>query len=299
MKPLNLIQADALPDFCCVERGGTKIWVDRNFANQELLEQIADCDHLLARPECQIIKDQKKIKVGRLSLALMGKQYSLYIKRYNAFSLRYRFGSLLCASGAVRSLRGAALLQSAGIRAIRPVAAVESRVKGALTKSFFVTEEICGGKTADAYWREDLAASRLASVWKRQRNFLGGLASLFRSLHAADIYHNDLKDANILTVSGPEDLSQSFFLLDLEGIKRYARLSWKRRTKNLVQLNRTLGRYVSRSAKLYFLKCYLGATFANRPQTKRLIQTILTESYRLDARKGIAPRVGDEGGGRS
>ena len=297
MKPLSLIQADALPDFCCVERGGTKIWVDRNFANRELLEQIADCDRLLAWPECQIIKDQKKIKVGRLRLALMGKEYSFYIKRYNAFSLRYRIGSLLTLSGAVRSLRGAALLQSAGTRTARPVAAVETRFLGMLTKSFFITEEISGGKTADAYWLENLTSSPLCSDRQRRRSFLAGLASVFRSLHASAIYHNDLKDANIITVAHPDGFSHIFYLLDLEGVQRCVRLSEKRRVKNLVQINRTLGRHIRRSDKLYFIKHYLDAAITDQNRIKRLIQVIQSESDRVDAVKGIAPVPGFAPGG--
>jgi hypothetical protein len=282
MRPLSPIQADALPDFCFEERGGTKIWVARRYANSGLVNQVADCDLLLARPDCRIIKDQKKIKVGCLSLDVTGKESSFYIKRYNAFSLRYRIGSLLALSGAVRSLRGAALLQSARIHTATPVAAVESRVKGVLTKSFFITEEICGGKTADAYWREDLTGSRLSHLWQRRRNFLAGLASVFRSLHAAEIYHNDLKDANILAVPRPSELSQTFYLLDLEGVRRYNRLSEKRRIKNLVQINRTLGRYVSRSDKFCFLKSYLAAEAADKRQAIRMIQIIIAESDRLD-----------------
>jgi hypothetical protein len=285
LKSLSPIPVDALPDFCFEERAGTKIWVARRYANSELVNQVTDCDLLLARPDCRIIKDQKKIKVGCLSLGVMGKESSFYIKRYNAFSLRYRIGSLLALSGAVRSLRGAALLQSARIPTATPVAAVESRVKGVLTKSFFITEEICGGKTADAYWREDLTGSRLPHLWQRRRNFLAGLASVFRSLHAAEVYHNDLKDANILAVPRPSDLSQTFYLLDLEGVRRYNRLNEKRRIKNLVQINRTLGRYVSRSHKFYFLKSYLATECADERQAIRMIRIIKAESDRLDTVK--------------
>jgi hypothetical protein len=285
LRPLSPIQADALPDFCFEERGGTKIWLARRYANSGLVNQITDCDLLLARPDCRIIKDQKKIKVGRLSLGVMGKETSFYIKRYNAFSLRYRIGSLLALSGAVRSLRGAVLLQSARIHTATPVAAVENRVKGVLTKSFFITEEICGGKTADAYWREDLTASRLPHLWQRRRNFLAGLASVFRSLHAGGIYHNDLKDANIVAIPRPSELSQTFYLLDLEGVTRYSRLSEKRRIKNLVQINRTLGRYVSRSDKFCFLENYLAAEFADKRQAIRMIRMVIAESDRLDTVK--------------
>ena len=288
MKPLSFTECQVLPNFCFEVRGETKIWADRSIGFPSFMDQFADCDSLLARRDCQIIKDQKKIKIGRLGLAIGGRVRQIYIKRYNAFSLRYRLVSLMAPSGAVKSLKGAALLRDAGIRTARPLAAVENRLNGMLTKSFFLTEEIFGGKTADAYWLEDLATARPSDAWKRRQDFLKSLASLFRSLHAAQIYHNDLKDANILALVEAHDSSPVFFLLDLEGVRRYASLSEKRRIKNLVQLNRTLGRYIRRSAKLYFMKSYLAGAFAEKAVRKRLLQAIVAASDRLDATKETA-----------
>ena len=263
MKALSLIRTDALPDFCSVERGGTKIWVDQSLRCPELMDQIGDCDRLLARRDCRIVKDQKKIKVGRLSLTVGGQVRQIYIKRYNAFSLRYRIGSLIVSSGAANSLRGALVLQGGGIRTARPMAVVETRRMGMLTKSFFVTEEISGGKTADSYWLEDLSPAPVCIGRQRRRTFLQGLAFVFRSLHTAAIYHNDLKDANIITVPHPDGLSHIFYLLDLEGVQRCARLSEKRRVKNLFR-SLDFRRHSRNSARVSFMKLTLKSVVRNR-----------------------------------
>lgn len=286
-----------LRDFHFEARGRTKVWLHREVADGELIDRIADCDRLLAQPGCRIIKDEKKIKVGHLRLSIAGRTYQLYIKRYNAFSLRYCIGSLLRPSAAVSSLRGAALLKSAGIRTARPLAAAETRLLGMVTRSFLITEAIAGGKTADAYWLEDLGRTPLGRQRLARRDFLAGLASLFRTLHEAGIYHNDLKDANIMAAADPQGGGSLFFLLDLEGVRRFGRLGERRRIKNLVQINRTLGRYVPGSGKLYFLMHYLGAVPIDRRRTKRLIRAIQAESDRLDAAKGIEPARGVALGG--
>ena len=285
MQLVNLGQDQALPDFHFEERGGAKIWVDRHFADHRFIDQIADCDLLLAQPDCRIIKDQRKIRIGRLTLKIAGRAYNLYIKRFNAFSIRYQIGSLMSVSAALKSLEGAALLQTAGIRTARPVAAVERRVNGILTKSFFITEEINGAKTADAYWLEDLSTRQLKDQRQRRRLFLQCIAQLFQSLHAGHIYHNDLKDANILVVADVMKNSISLFLLDLEGVRRYSNLSARRRTKNLVQLNRTLGRYLQQSDKLFFLRQYLGPSFSNIKARRELIESVVRDSKLLDAKK--------------
>lgn len=261
------------------------IWLDRKLAEERFIERLADADSLFSEADCQIVKDQRKIKVGRLTVQIGGRPYGLYLKRYNAFSLRFKLQSMFSQSGAFRSLRGAAILREANIPSAVPVAAVENRVGGVLSKSFFLSEEIAGGKTADAYWRDELVQPSGRAAMTMRRRFLSQLAALFRSLHGQQIYHNDLKDANILAVAEPNDQSYRFYLLDLEGVRRYARLGEKRKLKNLVQLNRTLGRYLRAPEKMFFLKCYLESSFDDRKRRRELIENVLRESDRLDASK--------------
>src|SRR5581483_7496261 len=126
--------------------GGAMIRVHPAFADAAFVERLADADGFFRDPGCEIVKDQKKIKVGRLAVQVAGARRALYVKRYNAFSLRYKIGSPFALSGARRALRATAT----------PVAAVEHRSAGILQKSFFISEEIAGGATADRYWRETL-----------------------------------------------------------------------------------------------------------------------------------------------
>src|SRR5439155_346551 len=79
---------------------------------------------------------------------------------------------------------------------------------------------------------------------------------LFRRLHAAGVYHNDLKDVNVL-VEGPAETMRCV-LLDLERVRIMRRLGRRRRVKNLMQLARTLGPQASASDRLRFLAAYLG-----------------------------------------
>jgi tRNA A-37 threonylcarbamoyl transferase component Bud32 len=178
----------------------------------------------------------------------------------------------------VRSLRGAALLSAAGIAIAAPVAAVEVRRGGMLERSYYIAEEIPGGKTADAYWREDLKGVTGARGFRARRRSLEALGALFETLHRAGIYHNDLKDFNIL-IRAAGNGEQELFLLDLEGVRRYRVLSARRKVKNLVQLHRTLGKHLSRTQELAVLKSYLRVSAAPAPW----VETILAASRRADA----------------
>jgi len=284
-----------ISDFVFEKRGPSSIWIDPKYATPSNLDLLTDPDRLFGRPDCEIIKDQNKIKVGRLKLNLNQEIRALYLKRYNAFSCRYKLTSLFVESGAIRSLRGAAILRQANIARAHPLAAIETRCQGMLVNSFFLSEEISEGKTADAYWRDNLLTLTGHHSYRRRRSFLKDLAALFASLHAQRIYHNDLKDANILIVPNNLASAESFFLLDLEGVRRYSHLSQRRRIKNLVQLNRTLGKYLRRTEGLFFLKCYLGSEFPDRRHKSDWITKVIDQSRRLDRRK-MAEHRGMESG---
>ncbi|HEX7230820.1 MAG TPA: lipopolysaccharide kinase InaA family protein, partial [Candidatus Binatia bacterium] len=214
------------PEFTREVRGDTSIWIERKLVGSTLVDQLADSDRLLAHPTCEIIKDQKKTTVGRLTLETGGVSYEIYIKRYNVFSLRHRLVSPFVMSGALRALHGATILRRWKIPSVSPLGAVERRYWGVLAKSFFISEEITGGKTVDAYWREDLRCLPGIAGQRQRRDFLVRLGELFQMLHGRAIYHNDLKDANILAARRQQ--TTAFFLLDLEGVRQYRRLSDKR-----------------------------------------------------------------------
>jgi len=253
------------------------------------MDRLADPDRLLADGACEIVKDQKKITVGRITVEGVSAPCTIYIKRYNVFSLRHRLVSPFIISGALRALHGATVLRHCNIPSAVPLAAVERRDWGVLAKSFFISEEITGGKTVDAYWRDDLRLLPGAAGVRQRRDFLIRLGQLFQMLHEREIYHNDLKDANIL--AAPRQQTTAFFLLDLEGVRQYVRLSEKRRLKNLVQLHRTLGRYLRGPDKLVVLKHYLGNSFAERSIRRHWIKKVLRQSDRLNRAKAASAQI--------
>ena len=280
-KWLRWIAVRPSPDHILLKKGAFSVLVSRDLDGELRRCLVGDPDLLFSHPRCEVIKDQKKIKVGRVPLEIGGQEKWIYLKRYNSFSWRYRLISLFVRSGAMRSWSGAGTLREAGFSTGEPIAAVECRSWGTLTKSFYLSEEIPRGKTVDAYWREEVLPVRGSKGFDRRRKFLNGLARLFRSLHQHDIYHNDLKDVNIVVcpVEG-----QRFYLLDLEGVRRYRRLNERRRIKNLVQLNRTMGKFLRRVEKLYWLREYLKDAFLDERLKRKWISRVLKGSERADRR---------------
>lgn len=274
-----------LTEFIVEKRGSATVWLSSSYLDPAFVGILADADRLFENAKCHVIKDQRKMKIGRLTVRIAGEARSIYVKRYNVFSLRSRLQSLFFRSGALRSLQGADLLAASGIATATPVAGVEDRVYGMLRKSFFVSEEIAGAKTADVWWTEQLQDHKGRDGFLLRRAYLARLAALFHSLHARQIYHDDLKDANIMAVTGGNDEPVQFLLLDLEGVRRCSRLSERRRVKNLAQLYRTLGRHLTRSQGLCFLKTYLGDSYADRKGRRKLAVRVLRRAHRENRRK--------------
>lgn len=254
------------PEFGCQRLGKSRIWADSSLLASVDPEILADPDQLFGRTDCKLFKDEQKVKVGRVILDINGVSTGVYLKRYNSFSLRYRVASLVAVSRALKSFRGTEILSRAGISTATPLAVIEFRSVGMLDSSFFLSREVPLAKTVDAYWRENLTPLAGVEGFRSRRKFLAALAALVVDLHERRIYHNDLKDANILV----KDCSSGvcFSLLDVEGVRRCWYLSRRRRVKNVVQLNRTLGKFLSRTGKLFFLNSYLRRR-ANEKRTKR------------------------------
>ncbi len=248
--------------------GRLRAWLSPGVDPVTALAPDGDPDRLLTRPECQLVKLQDKVTVGRVVTAAG----TLYVKRYTVHALRIALGSLGRPSPAWRAFAAARALAARGFGVPGVVAAVEDRRLGILRRSFFVTREVAGAVTADRHW------ATLAGRPADRRRFACALGDLVRRLHAAGVYHNDLKDVNVLVGPGG-----ALTLLDLERVRIGRPPGRRRRIKNLVQLERTLGRLTSAPARLRLLGAYLGAA-ATRPDRRAWASAVLAAAARKDGR---------------
>ena len=236
-----------------VRAGPVRALVAPGVVLADLVGPDGDADTLLTRPDCRIVKFQRKVAVGRVATSAG----MLWVKRYNVFAARVALGSLGRTSPAFGAWEGAAALRARGFGTPDVVAAIEVRRSGVLRKSFFLTRDVTDARTADVRWSEILAAPPGPTRRRARQALARALGHLFARLHAAGVYHNDLKDVNVL-VRGSDD-APALVLLDLERVRLLGRVGRGRRRKNLVQLDRTLGRRATRTDRMRFLQAYVGA----------------------------------------
>jgi hypothetical protein len=234
-----------------------------------------DPDRLLTHPHCRVVKFQRKVAVGDIDTAVG----TLFVKRYNVHAWRVLVGSLGRPSPARRAFTAAAALAARGFAVPPVVAAVEYRRAGMLLRSFFVTRAVTDAETADVRWAALTRAGSDPARRRARRALARALGTLFRELHASGVYHADLKDVNILVRGAPE--SPELVLLDLERVTVGPAPSMRRRTKNLVQLERTLGRLASRTDRLRILAAYVGPR-ASRADRRAWATRVLRAAVRKE-----------------
>jgi hypothetical protein len=240
-----------------------------------------DPDRLITHARCALRKFQTKVVVGRIDSA----RGPVWVKRYNVHAARVALASVARPAPAAVAFANARALAARGIGVPNPLAAVEYRTAGWLRRSFFLTDDVAEAETADVAWRRILALADARTRRAARRTFATALGAFFARLHAAGVYHGDLKDVNVLVRharTAPE-----FVLLDLERVAIGAPVSARQRTKNLVQLARTLGPLATRADRLRWLRAYLGS--AGRAERRGWVDRVGRAQRRKDRWRARAP----------
>jgi len=210
-------------------------------ARVSLPDELLAVDTVLARADTHILQSGARTTVG----AVTRDGAELVLKRFHEHTLARVLETLALGSGAARAWRGAARLADAGFEAPEIVAVLERRRLAVPIWSCAVIRHVAG-PSLDALWRTRGGGAR--------RQLSVAFADWVRRLHAAGIYPQDLRAANVLV---PAEEPPRFVLVDVDRVRRYRRLSWRRRRKNLVQLARSVGRAASLREHVRFLRRYL------------------------------------------
>jgi hypothetical protein len=177
----------------------------------------------------------------------------------------------IAGSPAVRALKGAALLDAAGIPHPSPLAAAETVCRGAVHASYLVSEALLDGDTLSRF---ALGPGEIKGRdARRRRRILDKVARQVRRIHDARLYTRDLQETNVMVA---DDAGQGFrvWFLDLEDFRRLRRVGWPQRARNLIHLDRSIGRFLCRAARLAFLYAYLGGK-PERADARRIVNELL------------------------
>jgi hypothetical protein len=222
-------------------------------------------DAVLADGRARVLQESPRATVA----ALVAGGAELIVKRFREGTAGGALEALVLGSRAARADRAAARLRAAGFAVPEIVAVLERRRLGVPARSCTVARRVAGARL-DELWAARHGAAR--------RRLTTGFADWLRRLHGAGFYPQDLRAANVL-VAGEDP--PAFVLVDLDRVRRYRRLRWRRRRKNVVQVLRSVGRAAPRSERVRFLRRYLGT--ADRGALRRAAGELLRLGARKDA----------------
>ncbi len=225
-----------------------------------------------------MLKSEARTRAGFIDVAGAG---PAFIKRVEVSSWSRGIIARFLGSRAKRSLAGAAMLEAHGLAHPEPLAAMDSYQAGAIRASYLVSRALIN---ADSLSRFMLGPGEIKgrNVHRRKR-ISDTVAAQIRRLHESGIYTRDLQETNIM-VEDDEAGGFKVYFIDLEDFRRAAKVSWNRRVMNLVHLDRSIGRFLCRAARLDFFYSYLGHR-PDRATTRKMIAEVQAARDSIDRRK--------------
>lgn len=240
-------------------------------------------DAMAAGAEFRPLKSNRRTLAGFLRCD--GRE--VFVKRVDEGPWLKGVAARIRGSRAARAIRGARMLEAAGFAHPRPLAAFEIRSFGAVRFSWLVAEPL----------RKLLVLSRFALSdgrnARRRQWISAALAAELRRLHDAGLYTLDLQETNLML--GARDGRLIVYFVDVEDFRRRRVVSRGRRMLNLLHLDRSIGRFISRSQRLRFLYNYLDGR-PPRAEARRVLKQIAAIGARLDRRKRRSRRSPSAGG---
>jgi hypothetical protein len=255
-------------------------------ADQRWAEMAERLEELMTGRGFHLLKDEARTRAG---LFAGPDGVPVFVKRTRTGSWTRGLAAAAHGSRAKRWLRGAAMLGSAGFNRPAPLAAVEVSRAGAISDCYLVCEALDG---AIVLSRAALGGGTVD--FRRRRRLLAAVAHEVRRLHDAGMYTRDLQETNLMVEERGADRPIISFV-DLEDFRRVRAVSWRRRLRNLVHLDRSIGRFLSRTSRLRFLDRYLDGAARDRDARRRMVKQLFTLSRRMAKRRRVsAPQIAED-----
>lgn len=150
-------------------------------------------------------------------------------------------------------MNAATMLKQHNLDTPEVIAMGQKKIAGICLNTFILTRSV--EQAAPLHECIPIIAGAPAS---RRHKFLTELGETIGRMHAAGIFHGDLRSGNIL-VKAEGETHWKFYLLDNERTKKFNELPSRLRLKNLVQINMMTSKLINRTDRMRFYKSYLNA----------------------------------------
>lgn len=223
--------------------------------------------------ESQPVASSKYAIVHRCTFLLRAKQVNCYIKQYLNRSAVDVLKHLFRPSRAKRAFTAGLMLTENGFLTPAPLALGQYRQLGICTKNFLITAEV-----ADA-----IPMHKCLRTTPDKESLLADFGQTVGKMHAAGIFHGDLRMGNVLAKK--DGANWRFWFLDNERTKKFTKLPDALRIKNLVQINMFRDK-ITQADRETFFEAYLTQNPDQAGRKNALAQSVLTKTNKRLENKG-------------
>lgn len=272
-------------DFKKIRHNNRIVYIRNQFLDHALGQVILAGEETWHRQnDFKTIPSSERTRVLTFTVSVDGIDRVVYIKQYLFKSLLQSLKRLfLSGSPAKQAFKAETMLAADGFDVAGVIALVESRDSFLQKNSYLATFGIENVRSVRNYILgiKELTTSPQLADW---RGFIRDLGLTIGRMHAKGIVHGDLRTGNIL-IRRDGNLWR-FFFIDNERTKKFRRLPFICRVKNLVQLN--MGPYgiMSGTDRMRFFDAYCSECKIGKKWRKILIKIVLRKTARrLDPKK--------------
>ena len=229
--------------------------INKDFRNAELEQALTAGEKKLSeRYELSPVASSDFSRVYRFTTRFGNIERCVYFKQYLYRSTLDFIKHLVRPSRAKRAFMATLMLEKNGFEAPVVVAMGECKFSFLERGNFLLTVEVEEAKPIHQF-----IPDQLDNFTKKKYNDLRDLIRTFGhtvgKMHAAGIFHGDLRLGNVLVRRGKN--AWHIFLIDNERTRKFHRLPARLRLKNLVQANILISDCITKTDRMRFFKAYL------------------------------------------
>ena len=257
-------------------KAGRTVYVRRDLDGGGFAESfVSGFEDLMRGFSFEQIRSSRFASVWRFELPLGGGLRTAYLKRYFPRSVADHIKHLFRPGRAERAFRAALMLEASGFATPPVLAAAFGRGLGSHREQVLATAGAEGALPVHR-WLEQNNSDRVRAL-RFKRRLIRAFGAEIGRLHNAAIFHGDLRVGNIL--AKPDGGSWDFYFLDNERSRKFRRLRWYYRVKNLVQVNMHR-EDVTDTDRMRFFRAYFAQSGLDRRKSRALARTVAAKTTR-------------------
>ena len=251
------------------------MYIRRDFRNHTFEEALSCGPETLAEKYDLIpVEASEFARVFKFTVEFSGFSRQVFYKEYLCRSIWDFIKHIFRPSRAGRAFRAGLMVQQNGFNVPEVVAFGEEGNVFVGRRNFLLTMEVQDTKQLSVClsdYNRDLATEDL----KDKRQLIRAFGQTIGRMHAAGIFHGDLRLGNILVRRNSS--GWNFYFLDNERTQNFTQLPDRLRLKNLVQVN-MFRKGINNFDRLRFLKAYLAENPAIVPLQKYWAKKIINKT---------------------